>query len=360
VALSVLFELINGFTRRDGAGIAGTEMFTFAPVRRIAFGISPDEATFDRRGFPAPQPEVRHHLEKAGGSFIEGYNTALADPRPDVLAERLNQLSDTYRGFAFEGAAMALALLDLVTPWQQGRFQAFCDGPGSGHMYLLYVGAGWAMARLPWTRRRFERVMRRFHPLYGWLTLDGYGFHQGYFYTPAYVHKQLEPSHLSGEARRVFDQGLGRSMWFSQGGDAERIAGAIGRFPARRQEALWSGVGLGSTYAGGVDRESLEAVRTQASGFVAHVAQGAAFAAKARQRAGNPVPHTALACEVYCRMTADQAAAVTDECLSDLPVDVPDSACRPDGSKPTYETWRKKIRDHFADHLQQVACGVRK
>lgn len=324
-------------------------MFNFATVRRLAFGISPDEATFDQRGFPPPRPEVRRHLETAGRSFIEGYNTALAEPRPEALAERLDRLSDTYRGFAFEGAAMALALLDLVTPWRRSRFQSFCGGPADGHMYLLYVGAGWAMARVAWTRRRFERAMRRFDPLYGWLTLDGYGFHQGYFYTRQYVHDQLAPSHLSAAARRVFDQGLGRSMWFSQGGDPERLAMVIGRFSAGRHADLWSGVGLGSSYAGGVDRESLEAVQVHANGFAAHLAQGAAFAAKARQRAGNPAPHTTLACEVYGRMTADQAAAVSDECLSDLPAE---------GTAPAYEVWRGRIRDRMANHLQHAACGV--
>jgi hypothetical protein len=138
-------------------------------------------------------------------------------------------------------------------------------------------------------------------------------------------------------------------MWFSQGGDPERLAATIGRFPARRQEDLWSGVGLGSSYAGGVDRQTLEALQARANGFAAHLAQGASFAAKARQRAGNPVPHTALACDVYCRMTADRAAAVTDECLLDLP---------PDGAEPAYEVWRRKIREQFAKQLQNAACGA--
>lgn len=330
-------------------GDRGHTMIDFAPVRRLAFGISPDEATFAGRGFPSPAADARQRLETAGRSFIEGYNTALADPRAERLADRLNELSDTYRGFAFEGAAMALALLDLVTPWKRDRFQAFCDGPANEHMYLLYVGAGWGIARIPWARRRFERVMRRFDPLYGWLTLDGYGFHQGYFYTPKFVHDQIEPTDLSPAACRVFDQGLGRSMWFSQGGDPERLAAVIGRFSARRQEDLWSGVGLGSAYAGGVDRATLEAIRSRADGFAAHLAQGAAFAAKARERAANPAPHTALACEVYCRMTADQAAAVTDECLVELPAD---------GAEPGYEVWRSRIRDRIASHVRHDACSM--
>jgi len=138
-------------------------------------------------------------------------------------------------------------------------------------------------------------------------------------------------------------------MWFSQGGDPDRIAAAVDRFPARRHGDLWSGVGLGSSYAGGVERPTLETMQAKAHGYAAHLAQGAAFAAKARQRAGNPAPHTALACAVYCRMTADQAAAVTDECLLDLPAD---------GMEPAYKAWRTRIRQQITSHLQRVECGV--
>jgi hypothetical protein len=181
--------------------------------------------------------------------------------------------------------------------------------------------------------------MARYHPLYRWLALDGYGFHQGFFYTRDFVENQRSPRSLSRPAERVFDQGLGRSMWFSQGANPERIATAISAFPITRQNDLWSGAGLAAAYAGGVPRDLLEALRDRAGNCAAQLAQGAAFAAKARQRAGNPAAHTEIACEIFCQTSADVAAAVTDDCLESLPAD---------GQTPAYQLWRAKISECFS------------
>jgi hypothetical protein len=73
--------------------------------------------------------------------------------------------------------------------------------------------------------------------------------------------------------------------------------------------------------------------------YQSYLAQGAAFAAKARQRAGNPTAHTELACQVLCGMSAGKAAELTDSSLRDLP---------PDGAQPAYEHWRQRIQSYFA------------
>jgi hypothetical protein len=245
-----------------------------------------------------------------------------------------------YRGFAFEGAAMGLALLDLITPWNRRRLSGFLETPaGDTHWYMLHVGAGWAAARLPWARRNFEHAMRRYHPLYSWLMLDGYGFHEAFFYTKKYVYERQPPRRLSRSAARVFDQGVGRSLWFSQGANPERISAAVAGFDHGRRHDLWSGVGLAATYAGGVDRSALEMLLAGSAEHAPQLAQGAAFAAKARKRAGNPAPHTEIACEVFCRMSADEAAAVTDNCLQNLPCDSPE---------PAYQVWRARISEGFS------------
>src|SRR6185436_10369271 len=110
--------------------------------------------------------------------------------------------------------------------------------------------------------------------------------------------------------RLAFDQGLGRSLWFSRGMDATAIARAIALFAAERRADLWSGVGLAAAYAGGVDEAELGALRKQGAGFEAQLAQGAAFAAEARERAGNAAPHTTLACEVLCGTSPARAAEI--------------------------------------------------
>lgn len=287
-------------------------------LRRQLFGISLDEVRFERRGFRTSDPDIRDRLELIAQTFVHGYHAALLECRPQALAETLNRVDSERRGFAFEGAAMALALLDVATPWKRDRLQGFLQGPGDPHAYMVHVGAGWAMARLPWG---LERRLRRLDPLLRWRALDGYGFHEGFFHWPKSIARQQVPRRLSGYAARVFDQGLGRSLWFIKGTDVAVVAGTVGEFPQERQDDLWSGVGLAATYAGGVGQADLERPFRLAGPHWPALSQGAAFAAKARQRAGNATAHTALAAQVLCGCDADAAALLTDEALEGLPDD---------------------------------------
>jgi hypothetical protein len=308
--------------------------------RRLAgslLGSRLEEATFGRRGFHSGDTASRAHLERAGLVFLEGYNAAVSSSR-DTLLQRLNLVAPEWRGFAFEGASMGLRLLDHLTPWRSRRWAAFLDGPGGPHTYMVHVGAGWALARTPWLRRRPVRILAKMDPLLRWLVIDGYGFHEGYFDWPRSIRDRKVPAALSGYARRAFDQGLGRSLWFVTGADVERVRASILAFAPERHGDLWAGVGLAATYAGGVDRVSLERLRVSSSGFLPHVAQGAAFAAKARERAGNVAPHVDLACRALCGMSATAAARVTDAALADL---------SDDSDQPAYERWRARIRRTF-------------
>jgi hypothetical protein len=269
-------------------------------------------------------------------TFLQGYHAALAEAKPDALDCRLKDIEPELQGFAFEGAAMALTLLDGLLPGQLtapgARLPTFLRGPGAAHVYMMYVGVGWALARLPW---RIPWPPSWLDPLLRWLAVDGYGFHQGYFDWPRYIKQQIRPPQLAGYACRVFDQGLGRSLWFVAGADVTRIAQTIVTFPPTRHADLWSGVGLACAYAGGVAESQLMHLRTAAGAYQPCLAQGAAFAAKARQHAGNPTHHTTLACEVLCGLASDAAARLTDDALRGLP---------PDGVEPSYEVWRQRIQ----------------
>ncbi|HET9226143.1 MAG TPA: DUF1702 family protein, partial [Thermoanaerobaculia bacterium] len=200
-------------------------------ARRI-FGISPEETSFARRGFRWDSEEIRARLEGVAGRFVEGYHVALEESRLDGLTARLDGIPTETAGFAYEGAGMALALLDTVTPWRRGRLGAFLKGPADPHTYIVHVGAGWILARLPLSP---ERLLSRFDRVLGWLALDGYGFHEGFFRWPSSVEQQKVPGKVRGYARRAFDQGLGRSLWFVEGAGPGRIHGTISAFPAGRQ-----------------------------------------------------------------------------------------------------------------------------
>jgi hypothetical protein len=236
---------------------------------------------------------------------------------------------------------MGLGLLDCLTPWNRRRIRDFLAGDGGQHVYMVHVGIGWAAARLPWVRRNLERFAQRFDPLLRGLVIDGFGFHEGYFHGQQYFEQLAEPKRLSAEGRRVFDQGLGRCLWFFAAAEPRRIASTIARFPPPRRADLWSGIGLACAYAGGVDREAMADVRAAAGAHQAELAQGAAFAAKARQRAGNLSEYTETACQVLSGRSAAAIAALTDDCRGDL-------ADNQGAGAVAYQLWRHKIQQQWA------------
>jgi enediyne biosynthesis protein E3 len=304
--------------------------------RRRLFGLSVQETSFDRRGFRGGANGMREQLERVGTAFLAGYHAALAGDEPVALAAKLDETELEWRGFAFEGAAMGLALRDWLTPWNRGRVAALLRGAGHAHAYMIHVGAGWIWARVP---MNVPRAMERMDPLLRWLALDGYGFHEAFFKWPAYLAGKPRPRRLAGYQRRAFDQGFGRCLWFVDGGDVERIPRTIASLPPARHADLWGGVGLAATYAGGASEEALRQLRASAGRFQPQLAQGSAFAAKARLRAGNATPDTDLATQTLCDLSAEDAARVTDAALENLPAD---------GCEPAFETWRARIQQRFA------------
>ena len=305
-------------------------------IAKWVFGIPPRETSFETRRFRGGAGGARERIERIGSTFVEGYNSALLDHRRDQLVPKLDQIDADFRGFAYEGAAMGLALLDRLTPWRSHRVRDFLSGAGAPHAYMVHVAIGWVAARWP---GKISKVMEPLDPLLRWLVLDGYGFHEGFFHWPQSVVGHLVPERLEGYERRAFDQGLGRSLWFVDGADVSLLLQTLGAFPALRHGDLWSGIGLACVYAGEISDHELKSLREGAGGFLPQLAQGAAFAAKARHRAGNLTPYHDRACAALCGMSAVQAALVTDAALENLP-----------GTQlePAFEIWRRRIQDKFA------------
>jgi hypothetical protein len=231
---------------------------------------------------------------------------------------------------------MALALLDGLG-LRRNAFLEFVAGAGKRHIFMLHVGAGWAYARVPWLRWRIEEVFKKLDPVLRWLVIDGYGFHQGYFHSGAQLEAKIF-SRLSCDARHVFYQGLGRSLWFVNGADVRRISNTISTFAELYRSDAWSGVGLACAYAGGISADAVAELREAAGVHAAALAQGAAFAAKARQLAGNPAPHTELTCAKLCGIGPAKAAALCDQTLSYL-------AGR---NSSSYQAWRELVQKNLS------------
>ena len=145
-------------------------------ILKLIFGIKPSETTFAARGFRGGEDGRREHLERIGPVFAAGYHAALAGGIGASLSECVMNVEPNLRGFAYEGAAMGLGLLDRLTPWRRDRVQTYLIGAGDRHAYMVHVALGWVAARFP---GRLEKQMEPLDPLLRWLLLDGYGFQIG-------------------------------------------------------------------------------------------------------------------------------------------------------------------------------------
>ncbi len=307
-------------------------------LTRLLFTLSREQERFARSLSAFQEGAMKRRAQAIGDSFVDGYHAALEDSRPEPLAARLAQVVPELSGFAYEGAGLGLALLDCLAPGRRDRLLRFLRGPGADQVYMLHVGAGWALARLPVSLRRFQA---RLDPFFRWLAFDGLGFHEAFYrWRRTVEHRQL-PRRISGYAIQPFDVGVGRRLWFTPGEETGHISRTIATFPASRQGDLWAGIGEACTFAGGRGEEAIREIRRAAGGFAPQLGQGAAFSAKVRQRAGNPAAHTEVACRLLCGLSAAAAAALTDETLNGLP---------PDGEVPAIEIWRQRVQMYLRDN----------
>ena len=312
----------------------------FSLLRRLVLGISIDVLDKFWNAYSIPDTAAKRDLRHTSTALIDGYNMALEEGLSPKLMEYLQTFELDLLGFAYKGAGMGLALLDYLSPGNQRRFQQFVAG-NPAHEQVVHIGAGIIMSVL---KRDAARSIADMLPLNRWWAVDGFGFYDGISNWKRSLQQQAVPNQLKGYTCRAFDQGLGRSIWFLYSVDIDGLVNQIHCFPASRHADLWSGIGLASTYTGGVDRDTLEAIKAAAREYAPDVAIGSALAASGRYVAQNIVAHTNLACSVFCEASASKAAQLTSYVRRELTVD-PNEPVETDF--PVYEIYRQGIRSRL-------------
>ncbi|MEV7008601.1 DUF1702 family protein [Streptosporangium sp. NPDC051022] len=317
----------------------------FGSLRTLLMAPSLAEVTFAGRGFPVTPSEATRRLEAIPQAVVCGFEWGINARDQWEVERRLGMVDQELRGFAYEGATMAFTVLDAMSGGRGHRARDLLTGPGRPHIFLTYIGVGFAMARLP--RPLWRKVVPdldgvEYHPTMSWLAVDGYGFDRAYFDTRRWVDEQTVPAPYPWEGSpgyflRAVDQGIGRALWFIHGAQVTDVATAVERFAEHRRADLWSGVGLAAAFAGGCGPEALAALRRQAGEHRAELAQGVVFAVKARHHAGFVPPHTEVAASVLAGLSVEAAVALADGT----------AVQRGSDTSPAYELWRRAVRAHF-------------
>jgi hypothetical protein len=322
----------------------------FGAVRRYLLSPRLVDVTFAKRGFPAVPSAATERLEAIPQAVICGFEWGIEARGQWEVERRLDLVDTELRGFAYEGATMAFTILDATGPGRGHRARDLLRGPGRPHIFLAYIGMGFAMARLPrplWKKAVPDLAGDPYYPTMSWLAVDGYGFDRAYFDTRRWVDAQYVPKPYPWERApdyflRAVDQGIGRALWFICGGRVPDAAAAVGRFAVHRQADLWSGIGLAATFAGGSDADGLAALRRASGAQWPHLAVGSVFAVKARTYSGFVPEHTRTACLALTDTPVDKAVAVADDTAVGSAAGT---------LLPPYEVWRRRIRDHYEAEL---------
>ncbi len=309
-------------------------------IRRLVLAPSFHDVTFAGRGFSVTATDATRAMEAVPQAVVMGFEWGIDGGNLADLARRLDMVDPELRGFAYEGATMALVIKDSTGGH---RTREFLDGPGQPHLLLSYIGIGFAMARLPrplWKKIMPDLQPSLFHPTMSWLCVDGYGFDLAYFHTKKWVDEQRVPQPYPWLGHpeyftRAVDQGIGRALWFMHGGVPAAVAEGVARFAEQRQGDLWSGVGLAATFAGGCTAKGLATLRETAGEHRANLGLGSVFAANARSAADFVPAHSADALQVLAGLTPEEAVMVAAATHPD-----PDAP----RTEPHYEAWRANIR----------------
>jgi hypothetical protein len=313
--------------------------------RQVDFGI---------RRFRMSSGPQREILETASIAFVTGFNAAISTS-PAGLAASLSELPELQRGHALEGAGMAVTVVDLLTLGRSRRLRGLLAGPGRGHPHLVLAGAGRGYASL---RRRPSRLVRSMppdratHPALRWLAWDGYGFQRGFFDSDQAIGQQRVPRRLTDEQRALYDQGIGRALWFHECADPDGVALRIAEFEPSRRPFLWSGAGLAATYTGGADVADLGRLASLAGPHRPDLACGSALACAARTHAGLVPAHTGAAAHALTGALEDEASGWVAAGL--------DLLGQQSAITGGYLRWRQSIREQwgtFRGPAESAAAG---
>jgi hypothetical protein len=245
--------------------------------------------------------DAASRLERILGIALGAQALALKDPA--ALDEHLAGIDADLVGFGIEGASMGLTMLGARSKAQAKHMEALRSGRWAPFAVLMHAGAGLAHGELD--APVLDYVKSSDNVAAGF-AVDGYGFHLGFIAPGRHLAGQRWPKGFKGDAGRVIDNGLARSLWFGCAGDAAAAIAGVAAFPADRHGDLWAGVGFAATYAGGLNDKGAKALRDAAGADRASLAGGSALAAHVRVQCDNVTPAVDQTVKAFTGKSAKQ------------------------------------------------------
>jgi enediyne biosynthesis protein E3 len=221
-----------------------------------------------------------------------------------ALIEYLKHTKKEFSSIAYESASMAIALKSFEADAFPYEWLLFANGSAAAHQPQVYVGLGWAISKSNFS---FLTAIEKLHSKFYFRIADGCGYYDGSFKRRQTVINQQLPVYLPIAAMPMYDQGVGRSIWYTQKADIHKISSKIESFKASRHADLWRGVGIAVAYVGGCDDADLKTLWQYAAANSFQLACGAALAARSRTMANTMTADTDRCSRLWFALTGDAA-----------------------------------------------------
>ena len=251
--------------------------------------------------------EVAARMTKIMRIFIQGQSIAENGSELVLIDKQLNEIENEYHSVAFEAASMAIAISDFESGAGLILWSEFNKKYGSKHASQIHAGLGWAIAQKGIS---LTDILVNVEPLMQCRVADGCGYYEGIFRQQSALKNKIIPEAYS-KYTEGYDQGIGRSVYYSAKGDIEKIPGIINEFPETRQADLWRGVAIACVYVGGCDEKMLNRIFDLSGRYYKQLQVGAALVSRARHDAESVTPYVQSACKIWCLSTFSEVVAIT-------------------------------------------------
>ncbi|QFT32208.1 hypothetical protein FIV00_17085 [Labrenzia sp. THAF82] len=302
--------------------------------------LPPEMASLDRLKSGSFDQNRFKQLEAITSTFVRGYNLMFDRGAVVNLTTAFRDTPAERRGFLVEGAAMGACIRDGLS-LRRSHLDSLYREYGGEFQYLIQVGTGWALARMPWLGGHIKRRLPLFHFS---LTLDGQGFHDTFFHPERLTDGDLRETR--GKALKAYDQGIGRALWFVSLCRVDQVSDIVSGFSGDRHNDLLSGLGLALTYTGVASPADCSRLLDRFPEHRGAIAQGAAFAATAHVEAATGNEDSERVCAALAGLPAQACAEIV-------------TRQRPAASPATkanglhlYEAWRRSVQQTLISQPQ--------
>jgi enediyne biosynthesis protein E3 len=285
--------------------------------------------------------EALQKIERIKSIFLDTQLFCARQDNPSSLIGYLEKIEPEFRSIGYESASMAIALKDLQKNQGMDNWLFYARTLAQAHKAQVYVGLGWAIAKL---NLPFLSVVEKIETRLYHRVADGCGYYDGSFRQRQTIINPQLPLYLPEAAMPLYDQGIGRSLWYTSNADINKIHSNVDNFPVSRHAGLWRGIGIAVAYVGGCDEETLKTLLQYAGTNRIELAYGAALAARSRMEANAVTTDTDRCSRLWFTLTANEVNMFSIDPVERAAIE----------NEEVYLNWIAKVEEGLANSFEKA------